>query len=82
MIVVVIAVVIVMMLDHNDLVMMIVVTVVMLDHDDLVMPIPIAVMVAVADADGDALLGHHHGLVACRGPGQRRGAQDGKRACD
>jgi hypothetical protein len=83
MIVVVIAVVVIMVLDHNDLVMMIVVTVVMLDYDDLVMPIPIAVMVAVADADGDAaLLGNHHGLVACRGPGQGRDAQDCKRACD
>jgi hypothetical protein len=71
------------MLDLNDLVMIVVVTVVMLDHDDLVMPIPIAVMVAVAYADGDAaLLGNHHGLVACRGPGQGGDAKDCEGARD
>jgi hypothetical protein len=71
------------MLDLNDLVMMIVVTVVMLDLNDLVTPIPIAVMVAVADVDGDAsLLSNHHGLVACGGPGQGREAQDCERARD
>ena len=97
-IVVVIAVVVVMMPDHDNLVMMIVtvvmpddenpvmmilVMIAMVDHDQLVMPIAIAIMVAVADVDGDAaLLGNHHWLVACRRPGQGRDAQDCKRACD
>src|SRR5947209_14633001 len=73
----------VVMPDDENPVMMILVMIAMVDHDQLVMPIAIAIMVAVADVDGDAaLLGNHHWLVACRRPGQGRDAQDCKRACD
>src|SRR6202035_5888183 len=76
-------VVMVMMLDHDNLVMMLVVTVMMLDHDHLVMTIPITVMITVADVDRNAaLLRNHHRLVACRRPGQDRGTQDCERARD
>ncbi|HEY4406818.1 MAG TPA: hypothetical protein VGN55_19405 [Xanthobacteraceae bacterium] len=64
--------------------MMIVVAVMMLDdHDFVVMvTIPIAVMVAIADADGNAVFRKHHRLLACHGPGQGRGTQDCERARD
>jgi hypothetical protein len=57
-------------MEEHDAVM-IVVTVMMLDDHDLLLVIAIAVMVAIADADRNAFLREHHGLVSY-GPSQGR----------
>jgi hypothetical protein len=80
-VVVVVIIVITVMEDHNLVV--IIVTITVMNHDDFSMMVPIPVFVLVADVDGDAaFLRNHHRPVACCRPGQRRSAQDRKRARD
>jgi hypothetical protein len=66
--------------DHNA--MVITIFVVMTHHDNATMVIVIAIPVVVADADGHAFLGDHHGPVARCRRSQRRRAQDCKHARD
>jgi len=96
-IVIAVAIIVIMVMEDHDLVVMIIVAITMMKHHNLVvlivtimmnldnfaMMVPIPVLVLVADADGHpAFLGDHYWLVDCRRPGQRRSAQDCKRARD
>jgi hypothetical protein len=70
------------MMKHDNLVVLIV-TVMMTNLDNFAMMIPIPVPVLIADVDGyAAFLSDHDRLVDCGRPGQRRSAQDCKRARD
>jgi hypothetical protein len=98
MVVVIVIIVIVAVMDDHNLVMVLVVTITMMKHDNLVvlivtimmmnldnfaMMVPIPVFVPIADLDGyAAFLCDHDRLVDCGRPGQRRSAQDCKRARD
>jgi hypothetical protein len=64
--------------DHNPMVITIFVV---MPHDDNATMV-IAIPVVVADADGYAFLGDHHGPVARCRRSQRRRAQDCKHARD
>jgi hypothetical protein len=65
-----------------DNLVVIIVTIVMTNLDDFAMMVPISIPVLVADADGYAAFSDHYRLVDCGRPGQRRSAQDCKRARD
>jgi hypothetical protein len=96
-IVVVIVVIVTMAMNDHNLVVVLIVTIMMMKHDELVVLIvtvmvtnldnfamvPIPVFVLIADLDGyAAFLSDHDRLVDCGRPGQRRSAQDCKRARD
>lgn len=96
-VIVVVIVVVMSVMDDHNLVVVIIVTITMMKHDNLVVLIvtimmmnldnfamvPIPVFVPIADLDGyAAFLCDHDWLVDCGRSGQRRSAQDCKRARD
>jgi hypothetical protein len=77
----VVVLIVMIMMKHDELVVLIV-TVMVTNLDNFAM-VPIPVFVLIADLDGyAAFLSDHDRLVDCGRPGQRRSAQDRKRARD